>query len=222
MAARTGGTITVYGAAASGSVAVEAALTLTGVRYRLVEGATWLDEEARARVEPTNPMRQVPTLVLPSGDVMTESAAILLWLADAHPEAGLAPPPGDARRAQYLRWMVYVAAAIYALHWIKPDPARVGAPPELRGRVVDAVHDRIAECWSIMDRQVAPGRYLLGDRISVLDLYVAVVSRFGPWRRRFYAAAPQMAPIVRRVDADPRLADFWKRRFPFEAGWEGD
>ena len=59
MAARTGGTITVYGAAASGSVAVEAALTLTGVRYRLVEGATWLDEEARARVEVWRDRRSV-------------------------------------------------------------------------------------------------------------------------------------------------------------------
>ena len=221
MAARSGGTITVYGAAASGSVAVEAALTLMGIRYRLVEGATWQDEAARARVEPANPMRQVPTLVLPSGDVMTESAAILIWLGDAHPEAGLAPAPGDLRRAQFLRWMVYVATATYALHWIKPDPARIGAPPALREAVVDAVHDRIAECWSIMDRQMTPGRWLLGDRLTVLDLYVAVVSRFGPWRRRFYEAAPRMTPIVRRVDAEPRLADLWRRRFPFDAGWEG-
>lgn len=221
MAARSGGTITVYGAAASGSVAVEAALTLMGIRYRLVEGATWQDEAARTRVEPANPMRQVPTLVLPSGDVMTESAAILIWLGDAHPEAGLAPAPGDLRRAQFLRWMVYVATAIYALHWIKPDPARVGAPPALREVVVDAVHDRIAECWAIMDRQMTPGRWLLGDRLTMLDLYVAVVSRFGPWRRRFYEAAPRMTPIVRRVDAEPRLADFWRRRFPFADGWEG-
>ena len=220
-AQRSGGTITVYGAAASGSVAVEAALTLLGIRYRLVEGATWQDEAARTRVEPTNPLRQVPTLVLPSGDVMTESAAILVWLTDQQPDAGLAPGPGDLRRGQFLRWMAYVSSAIYALHWIKPDPARVGAPESLRGAVVDAVHDRIAECWAAMDRQVTPGRFLLGDRLSVLDLYVAVVSRFGPWRNRFYAAAPQMAPIVRRVDADPRLADLWRRRFPFVPGWEG-
>ncbi|BBK29473.1 GST-like protein [Stella humosa] len=214
--------ITLYGAAASGSVAVEAAMTLLGIRYRLVEGATWIDEEARQRVGTTNPMRQVPTLILPSGDVMTESAAILVWLADSHPDAGLAPAPADARRGQFLRWMTYVATAIYALHWIKPDPARIGAPPDLHVRVVDAVHDRIAECWAIMDGQINPGRYLLGERLTVLDLYVAVVSRFGPWRQRFYAAAPAMAQVVRRVDADPRLADFWKRRFPFAAGWEGD
>lgn len=215
--------ITLYGAAASGSIAVEAALTLLGIPYTVIEGATWAEAAARERVAPRNAMRQVPTLVLPGGEVMTESAAILIDLADAHPEARLAPPvQGEPqRRRAYLRWMVYVSSAIYALHWIKPDVRRIGAPPELRDEVVDAVHARIAFCWAHMDAQLQPGRYLLGDELTVLDLYVTVVSRFGPWRRRFYEAAPRMAEVVRRVDAEPRLAAFWARRFPFEAGWEG-
>ncbi len=50
-------------------------------------------------------------------------------------------------------------------------------------------------------------RYLLGDRVSVLDLYVAVVSRWQPRRLRFYREAPRMAEVVRRVDAEPRLLD---------------
>lgn len=49
---------------------------------------------------------------------MTESAAILIHLADLHPRARLAPGLGDPRRAQYLRWMAYVSAAIYAFGWI--------------------------------------------------------------------------------------------------------
>jgi GST-like protein len=212
--------LTLYGAEGSGSVAVEAALTLLGVPYTLVEGATWVEETARERVAPRNPMRQVPTLVLPDGEVMTESAAILIWLADTHPEAPLAPRPDEPARRPFLRWMVHVASAIYALHWIKPDVRRIGAPPELRDAVVDAVHERIAFCWAHMDAQLQPGRYLLGDEMTVLDLYVTVVSRFGPWRMRFYEVAPKMTPVVRRVDADPRLAEFWSRRFPFEPGWE--
>jgi GST-like protein len=71
-----------------------------------------------------------------------------------------------------------------------------------------------------MDEQIAPGRYILGDELSVLDLYVAVVSRFAPGRARFYRSAPKMGEIVRRVDADPRLAEFWMKRFPFAEGWE--
>lgn len=206
--------LTLYGAADSGSVAVEAALTLLGLRYELVEGATWADAGARERVATRNPLRQIPTLVLPDGEVMTESAAILIYLADLDPAAGLAPRPSDARRRPFLRWMLYVSSAIYALHWIKPDVGRVGVPEALREQVVDAVHERIAFCWAQMDAQLDPGVYLLGDELTVLDLYVAVVSRFGPWRERFVAAAPRMAAAVHRVDADPRLAPLWQARFP--------
>jgi GST-like protein len=206
--------LTLYGAQASGSIAVEATLILLGVPYSLVEGATWADDEARDRVAPVNPMRQIPTLVMPGGEIMTESAAILIYLADLHASAGLAPTPADSRRSQYLRWMVYVSSAIYSLHWIKPDVRRIGAPESARASVVDAVHERIAFCWSNMDGQLTPGKYLLGDELSVLDLYVAVVSRFGPWRDRFYEIAPRMTPVVRRVDQDPRLTAFWRERFP--------
>jgi GST-like protein len=212
--------IVLYGAVGSGSIAVEAALVLLGIPYELVEGATWAEGCARERVAPVNPMRQIPALVLPSSEVLTESAAILIHLADSHPQAGLAPHPGDRRRAQFLRWMVYVSSAIYSLHWIKPDVRRIGAPPDLAEAVVEAVHDRIAFCWKVMDEQIGAAPYLLGDRLSVLDLYVTVVSRFGPWRTRFYAVAPKMADVVRRVDAEPRLKEFWNRRFPFDDDWE--
>lgn len=206
--------LTLYGAAASGSVAVEAALTLLGLPYTLIEGATWAEQAARDRVATSNPMRQIPTLVLPDGEVMTESAAILIYLADLHPEARLAPAPSDPLRRQFLRWMLYVSSAIYALHWIKPDVKRIGVPESARDAVVDAVHERIAFCWASMDRQVTPGRYLLGDELTVLDLYVAVVSRFGPWRERFAEVAPGMLTAVHQVDAEPRLAALWRERFP--------
>ena len=212
--------IELYGARASGSIAVEAALTLIGLPYKLIEGATWAQESARERVAPINAMRQVPTLIFPGGEIMTESAAILIDLADRHPAAGLAPTLADPRRRQFLRWMVYVSSAIYSLHWIKPDVRRIGAPESSRETVVDAVHERIAFCWQNMDAQLTPARYLLGDELTVLDLYVTVVSRFGPWRNRFYVAAPKMTPVVRRIDAEPRLAEFWAQRFPFDDGWE--
>jgi GST-like protein len=210
----------IYGAVGSGSIPIEATLTLLGIPYEVVEAVTWVDEAARKRVAAVNPMRQVPALVLPSGEIMTESAAILIYLADLHPEARLAPAIGDPNRAQYLRWMLYVSSSIYSLFWIKGDPMRIAAGKEDAPRVIDRVHDRIADCWRRMDEQIKPGRYILGDELSVLDLYVTVISRFGPWRTRFYRTAPKMGEIVRRVDADPRLQDFWARRYPFEEGWE--
>jgi GST-like protein len=210
----------VYGAVGSGSIPVEAALTLLEIPYEVFEAVTWVEEAARQRVEAVNPMRQVPALVFPSGEVMTESAAILIQLADLHPQARLAPAIDDPRRPQYLRWMAYVSSSIYALFWIKGDPMRIAASRQDAPRVIDRVHDRIAACWANMDRQIKAGRYILGEELTVLDLYVTVISRFGPWRTRFYKTAPRMGEIVRRVDADPRLQEFWAKRYPFEKGWE--
>jgi GST-like protein len=212
----------VYGAIGSGSVAVEAALTLIGVPYELAERPPLKDfDAALAFAGRVNPMRQVPALVLPSGELMTESAAILIWLADAYPEARLAPGLADSARGQFLRWMSFVSSAIYALYWVRDDPSRLVADPETQGAIKKRTAERISECWGIMDGQVSPGRYLLGHELSVLDLYVTVVSRWAERRRRFYEVAPGMADVVRRVDADPRLAALWAERFPFEDGWEG-
>lgn len=65
-----------------------------------------------------------------------------------------------------------------------------------------------------MDAQLRPSPYLLGDNLGMLDLYVAVISRFGPWRERFYREAPNMTSAVRLVDEDPSLEALWERRLP--------
>lgn len=213
---------TLYGAAGSGSVPVEATLRLIGLDYQVIEAVTWEGEAERDKVGAVNPMRQVPALVTPGGEVVTESAAILIWLADSHPEARLAPALDDPRRAQFLRWMSFIPAAIYSMFWVRDVPSRlVGDDPEAQAEIRRRTIERIAECWRIMDAQIAPGRFLLGEELTVLDLYVAAVSRWTPRRRRFDAEAPRMAEVVRRVDALPELKAFWAERFPFEPGWEG-
>jgi GST-like protein len=212
---------TIYGALGSGSVPVEATLTLLGQPYAVVEAPTWEGAAQQAKVAAVNPLKQVPALVTPDGETITESAAILIWLADRFPQARLAPSPDSPLRGQFLRWMVFVPASIYSLFWVRDEPSRLGGPdPEVQARIKAATAERIAACWGMMDSQLDPGRYLLGDEMSVLDLYVAVVSRWGPRRKRFYEVAPRMSQVVRRVDADPRLTDFWARRFPFVEGWE--
>ncbi len=213
--------ITIYGAKGSGSLPVEAALLLIGLPYEVVERAPLKEVSADEAVNRVNPLGQVPTLVFPGGEVMTESAAMLIWLADRYPEARLAPPLLHRRRAAYLRWMNFVSAAIYALFWIRDDPSRLADDRAGQTLIRDRTADRIAACWGAMEAQIHPGQYILGDELSVLDLYVTVISRWGPKRERFYAAAPRMAEIVRRVDAEPRLTDFWAARFPFTEGWEG-
>ena len=211
-------TYTLYGAAGSGSVPVEAALTLIGAPCEVIEAITWEGDHEREKVAPINPMRQIPVLITPTGETITESAAILIWLAEQHPEAVLAPKTGDPRRAQFLRWMSFIPASIYSMFWVRDVPSRLGGEDvasQVRIRTLTA--DRIADCWAVMDSQINPGRWLLGDELTVLDLYVAVVSRWTPRRERFEAVAPKMAAVMKRVDALPELQAFWTERFPFDS-----
>ena len=211
----------VYGAPGSGSTAVEAALTLIGAPYAVAEFAPFDSAEDAEALAPVNPMRQVPALVLPSGELMTESAAILIHLAERHPQARLAPAPGSPLRPRFLRWMSFISAQIYSLYWVRDDPARLAADKAHEAVIVERTAARIRDCWAVMEAQVAPeGRFLLGDEISVLDLYVTVVSRWRPGRRAFYGAAPRLGEVAKAVDAHPRLTAFWASRFPFTEEWE--
>lgn len=213
---------TVYGAAGSGSTPVEAALTLIGAPYRVIEAVTWESEAERDKVAAVNPMRQVPALVTDDGEVLTESAAILIWLAERHPEAALAPEPCDPQRGQFLRWMTFIPASIYSMFWVRDVPSRLVGEDGAAQEVLKArTAERIADCWAVMESQIRPGRFLLGDELTVLDLYVAVASRWTPRRARFHQVAPRMGEVARRVDALPELQDFWAERFPFEGAYVG-
>src|SRR5262249_3136538 len=158
---------------------------------------------------------QLPAVILPNGEVMTESAAILIHLADSHPAARLSPPIDDPRRPAFLRWMTFVSAQIYGLVWVRDDPRRLAADEAHKAVILERTADGRAHWWRTMDAQINPGRYLLGDDLSVLDLYVTVISRWAPGRVRFHQEAPKMSEVVRRVDQDQRLASFWAARFPF-------
>lgn len=211
-----------YSAVGSGGVAVEAALGLIGAPFEVVEAPTFDpgEREDGDRVLAANPLRQVPALRCPSGEVVTESAAILQLLAERHPEAGLAPTVEDEARGAFLRWMAFIASAVYAHYWLKDDPSRLVPDPRLHAEVNRLIEDRISTCWATMEAGVDPGRYVLGDHLTVLDLYLTVVSRFRPRRQRFYAVAPRLGAVVRRVDAEPRLQAFWAERYPFFPGWD--
>src|SRR5439155_24123540 len=98
---------TLYGKKGSGSASTEIALQLIGAPYQIVETASWEPNDDFAELLKLNPLGQIPTLVLEDGSVMSESAAILIHLADAHPQSGLLPG-APSQRAQLLRGLVFI------------------------------------------------------------------------------------------------------------------
>lgn len=114
---------TLYGKKGSGSASIEAALTMAAAPYRLVETASWETNDAFRELLKINPIGQIPTLALPDGGALSESAAILIHLDAAHPAAGLLPRD-EAPRAQAIRGLVYIAANCYSAITVIDFPER--------------------------------------------------------------------------------------------------
>ena len=100
------------GSAGCGSVIVEFAFNLAGIAYDYEEVDYSEGSPTRPRLLEANPLGQVPALVLPDKTLMTESLAMLHWIQDQEPKAPLIPPKGDASRAAFYRWAVFLVAAV--------------------------------------------------------------------------------------------------------------
>ncbi len=200
-----------HGCKGCGSVVVEALLELAGASYtRSI--FDWDDRAAWDRLRTINPLKQVPTLVLDDGTVLTESAGIALWIADRYPEARLLPMAGSPRALAY-RWIVSFATNIYS-------PIIVGDFPE---RWVDgeAAHEslkahalqRLKDAWVAFEERIEPSPYLLGANISALDVYAAMISRWRPGRAWLAEHCPKAITAVMSAERHPVIATVWARNF---------
>jgi glutathione S-transferase len=120
-----------------------------------------------------NPMGKVPALR--HGDaVVTETAAICAYLADAFPQAKLAPPPGDRLRAPYYRWMFFSAGPIEAA--VSNKALGFIVPPE-RERMMG--YGNIDTVMSVLETALSQADYLAGNSFTAADLYVGSQIGFG-------------------------------------------
>jgi GST-like protein len=210
---------TLYGQSGFGSVCVEAALELLGLDYEFVEADPLGDEANRRRVTAINPVGQVPALILPDGSPMTESAAILTYLGDLHPGAGLVPAPDAPERAQYLRWMSFLSASIYSTFTLSDDPSRYHPDPEVQEALRHSANERRKAMWTIMNEAFEghAGPCLLGANMSFLDVYVAMMSFWSPRRDWFEANCPHLAGAVHALERNPVIKRVWARNYDAEA-----
>lgn len=205
---------TLYGSPGWGSVLIETQLEWYGLEVAHDDvGDLFRAPEGRARLARVNPLAQIPTLVLPDGTVMTESAAITLHLADVAGSTDLVPGPGEPARPQFLRWLVFMVANVYPSFTFADAPARFvageAAQKDFRARV-DA---HALGLWAIVE-DAAAAPWFLGERFSALDIYVAAMTRWRPKRPWFAGHAPKLHAIALAADAEPRLAATWARNFP--------
>lgn len=207
-------TYKLYGRAGWGSAIVEAQLVWYGLPFTFEPVGDLLREpDSRIKLEKVNPLAQIPTLVMPDGSVMSESAAITLLLADITGKDSLVPGPKSPERAKFLRWLVFIVANIYPTFTYADDPARfvsVNAARDPFRAATDAYAQRL---WRQIEANVGTP-WFLGARFSALDIYAGVMTRWRPKRGWFETETPHLFSIARRTDQVAELAPVWARNYP--------
>jgi glutathione S-transferase len=150
----------------------------------------WLDFDSKAQKSDDylrlNPNGVVPTLIV-EGRAVTETGAILMLLAERHPEAGFAPAPGSPERGEWLQWMIWLAngpMASFRLWFYETD---------LPGIDRAALQARIEGYWARVDAHLAGRRFMVGDALSTVDLQLAMLARWSRNMPRPATAWPNVA-----------------------------
>lgn len=159
-------------------------------RTELLEYGTTMKAPAYRAI---NPLGKVPAL-RHGETVVTEAAAICAYLADAFPEAGLAPPPGDRRRGPYYRWLFFVAGPLEAATTNQALGMKLPEDPRQRGMVG---YTSLPEMTDALEAAVSAGPYIAGESFTAADVYVGAHIGWGM----------RMGALERR----PALERYWER-----------
>jgi glutathione S-transferase len=143
-----------------------------------------------------NPKKYVPTLQLDDGEILTEGAVIVQYLADRKPEAQLAPPAGTMERYRLQEWLNYIASELH-----KSYGPLFRAAEEQRQPMRDAMVPKL----EYLARHLEKRPFLTGERFSVADAYLFTVLR---WSKRVgidLGRWPAIQAYVQRVAARPAV-----------------
>lgn len=204
-------TYTLYWRKRTGAFAPAAILAETGQDWTAIEIPPDRDDHRRADYLALNPAGRIPTLILPDGGVMTESAAMVLHLAESFPDAGLLPPLGDPARAQVLRWLVFAQTNIYETDLRQTYPDRYTTDPEGAEGVRAAADREVERLWEIVAGALGDGPFLLGARYSLVDPYLAMMLAWHPEPKALIARHPALGRLLEAVVARPAIAPLWRQ-----------
>lgn len=202
-----------YDGVATGGACVHAVLEEIGAPYEKVLISTDDKEHQSDWFSKINPRQQVPALTLPDGTTMTESAAMLLYLADAHSDAGLIGKSGSSERAQTMRWIVFISANIYEGLLREFYSDRYIDDAALAQNVSRSAVDYLKRHYKILDTAAGTGPYFFGDSLNIVDVYLWMLMQWWEYPDWMATECPNLSRIVETVKARPKVAAVQKIHF---------
>jgi glutathione S-transferase len=147
-----------------------------------------------------NPKGYVPALQLDNGEVLTEAAALVQYLADQAPQSGLAPAAGTMERYRLIEWLTFISSELHK---------GLGAlfNPKLSDDSKQASKEKIAVRLGWLDKQLAGRDYLTGSRFSVADAYAFTILNWSGMLNVDLSPYANIRAYMDRVAARPKVQD---------------
>lgn len=145
-----------------------------------------------------NPKGYVPALRLDDGAILTEGPVVSQYLADLHPESGLAPLPGSMERYRLQEWLGYINSEIHKNYSPLFNPA---TSEETRKEKIDYLRKR----YDLIEQRLATNSYLLGEHYTVADIYLFVVTNWARIVKVDLSGFPNLLAFQKRMVARPAV-----------------
>jgi glutathione S-transferase len=195
----------------AGNTVVEAVLAEAGQTCELIRVPRNDDTTIPEWFYAVNPRGEVPALVLPNGQLMTESAAIIIYLADIFPEAGLAPTVTDPTRARYLQWIHYFATNAYSAALRSGYPQNFSDDPQSRTSIEARANADLERINANFSAALGDDPYILGETFSAADIYAAMLSTWVPDVHANFARHANIKRLYERVAHRPKIKPVFER-----------
>jgi glutathione S-transferase len=177
-------------------VAREAGLALDIERVDLKNRTT----ESGQSFAAINPKGYVPALGLANGEVLTEVSALVQYLAEQAPAAGLMPQAGSPERYRALEWIGFVSTEIHKGFGALWNPA---SPDEVK----QAARDRLFQRFALVDKHLAGKSYLMGDTFTAADAYLFAVTNWTNFHGMSLEAYANLTAFMARMAARPKVQE---------------
>lgn len=206
--------LTLYGNPGWGSVIIEAQLAWYNLDFNYIEtGDLFQNTEAREKLSKINPLAQIPTLVLENQKVMTESAAITLYLADLTQSNDLVPGLESGLRSTFFNWLLFITSNIYPTYTYADVPSRFVDNTEAQRQFKEAVNQYAKRLYKILDQGASQSSWFLGEQFSALDIYICTMTHWRPGKDWFKENTPRLMEISDKTKELPKLTDVWHKNF---------
>jgi len=198
--------ITLFHAPGSCSLAVKAALAISGLEHKVKIINTQKGEQFSEEFLKINPLGKLPALMVGEA-IITEGGAILQYISEIAPHSNLLPAVGSIERAQALKWMMFVYSNVHPHFSRAFCPDRYGNnQADVKENAENSLHDLFA----IINKQLADNHYLAGPTLTIADLYLAVAIHWqGVLKDSLTEKHSNLASYLKRVLGHPEINEVY-------------